>query len=82
MPEYDNKGTWVLFRNKRKKLETHPEYTGTLTLLDGTECWLDAWVKTDKNGDTFFSGRYKPKESQEPQQGYGEEPQGRKWSPF
>lgn len=65
MPEYDDKGTWVLFRAKNRKTDKSPEYSGTLTLQDGTECWLDAWVKTSsKTGEKFFSGKYKPKEQQ------------------
>lgn len=65
MPEYDNRGKFVLFRNKNRKSDTHPEYTGTLTLLDGTECYLVAWMKeSKKTGEKFFSGRYKPKDAQ------------------
>lgn len=61
--QYDNKGRGVLFRNdqKNKDDERAPDYTGSLTLLDGTECFLDAWIRTSKKGTKFMSVRYKPK---------------------
>ena len=64
--EYDNRGRAVLFKNDRKEGERDPDYRGTLTLLDGTECWLDAWLqKSKKDGKTFMSLRYKPKMARE-----------------
>lgn len=61
--QYDNKGRGVLFRNEQKNKddERAPDYTGNLTLLDGTECFLDAWLRTSKKGTKFMSVRYKPK---------------------
>lgn len=65
MPEYDNKGRFTLFRNKNRASDKHPEYTGTLTLIDGTECFLDAWInESKKTGEKYFSGKYKPKDAQ------------------
>lgn len=60
MAEYDNKNTAVLFKNDRKSEDRHPDYTGTLTLPDGTECFLDAWMREGKKGK-YFSMRFKPK---------------------
>ena len=68
MTQYDNRGRAVLFRNDRKEGEKDPDYKGNLTLLDGTECWLDAWLqKSKKDGKTFMSLRYKPKMAREHQ---------------
>lgn len=65
--QYDNKGRGVLFRNEQKNKddERAPDYTGNLTLLDGTECFLDAWLRTSKKGTKFMSVRYKPKMARE-----------------
>lgn len=40
--------TGSLWPNDRKTEDRHPDHTGTLVLPDGTECFLDAWVKTTK----------------------------------
>lgn len=53
--EYDNTNRGVLFKNDRKEKETHPDYKGSYTNGDGQEFWLSAWLKKDKNGNTFMS---------------------------
>jgi len=53
--EYDNTNRGVLFKNDRKEKETHPDYKGSYTDGDGQEFWLSAWLKKDKNGNTFMS---------------------------
>ena len=53
--EYDNSNRGVLFKNDRKEKETHPDYKGSYTNGDGQEFWLSAWLKKDKNGNTFMS---------------------------
>lgn len=58
-------GQGSLFRNDRKEKDTHADYQGTLVLPDGTECWLNAWLKDGGKGK-FFSLSVKPK-----QQSYG-----------
>lgn len=76
--QYDNRGRAVLFRNDRKEGEKDPDYKGNLTLLDGTECWLDAWLqKSKKDGKTFMSLRYKPKMARE-HQGAAQNPPAQK----
>ena len=53
--EYDNSNRGVLFKNDRKEKETHPDYKGSYTSGDGQEFWLSAWIKKDKNGNSFMS---------------------------
>lgn len=53
--EYDNTNRGVLFKNDRKEKETHPDYKGSYTDANGAEFWLSAWLKKDKNGNTFMS---------------------------
>lgn len=58
---YDNTNTGALFKAKEQKTPNHPGYTGTIN-ADGTEYWLSAWVKEDKNGNKYFSLSLKPKD--------------------
>ncbi len=53
--EYDNSNRGVLFKNDRKEKETHPDYKGSYTDANGAEFWLSAWIKKDKNGNSFMS---------------------------
>jgi hypothetical protein len=53
--EYDNSNRGVLFKNDRKEKDTHPDYKGSYTDGNGAEFWLSAWLKKDKNGNTFMS---------------------------
>ena len=67
MAEYDNKNTFVLFKNDKQGNDKRPDYTGTLVLEDGTEKQLGAWIReSKKDGSKFMSGTisepYKAKE--------------------
>lgn len=64
MPEYDNKNRGVLFKNKDKQTDKHPDYTGSYTDGNGNEFWLSAWIKKSKAGETFMSLSTKPKDTQ------------------
>jgi uncharacterized protein (DUF736 family) len=44
-----------LFKNNRKETENHPDYTGSITLPNGTEHFLSAWLKTAKSGKKYMS---------------------------
>ena len=59
----DNSGS--LFKNERKDKDTHPDYTGN-GMIDGREYWFSAWIKKDRNGKSFMSLAFKPKEEQKP----------------
>jgi hypothetical protein len=60
MAEYDNTNRFTLFKNERKESDKHADYTGTLN-VDGTEYFLNAWLKEGSKGK-FFSGNIKRKE--------------------
>lgn len=57
---FDNTNRGVLFTNDRKTDEKHSDYQGELN-VDGKTFWLNAWVKTSKNGKQFLSVSIKPK---------------------
>lgn len=51
---YDNTNKGVLFKNKNKKTDNHPDYNGSID-FNGEERWLNAWVKESKEGVKYFS---------------------------
>lgn len=55
----DNSGS--LFKNTRKEKDTHPDYTGSVR-IDGVDMWVSSWIKKDKNGNSYMSLAFKPKE--------------------
>jgi uncharacterized protein (DUF736 family) len=61
MTEYDNTNRGALFRNTRKEKDTHPDHNGSIN-VEGHDYWLSAWIKTDKNGNKFFSLSVKRKD--------------------
>jgi len=58
--EYDNTDRGALFKN-RKDNPNWPDYKGSLNVA-GTDYWISAWLKKDKNGNTYMSLSVKPKE--------------------
>ena len=64
MADFKHKpGNMALFKNDRKEEETHADYAGAGCLPDGTEVWVNAWVKTKSDGEKFFSISVKPKQA-------------------
>jgi hypothetical protein len=61
MEQYDNTNRGSLFKNDQKQQDTHADYNGSIN-IEGTEYWLNAWVKeSKKDGKKFFSLSVKPK---------------------
>ena len=54
----DNTG--ILFKNDRKTSDTHPDYTGTITVA-GEQFALSAWIKQGKSAK-FMSLSVKPQQ--------------------
>jgi uncharacterized protein (DUF736 family) len=66
MSDYDNTNSGVLFLNKTKESERHPDFGGTIN-INGVDHFLSAWKKTSQSsGDKFLSlsiGKAKDKQS-------------------
>ena len=55
--QYDNSNSFALFKNDTGDNEARPDYTGNVTLPDGKEMRMAAWVRESKSGLKFLSGR-------------------------
>jgi len=53
--------TGSLFKNDRKETDKHPDYNGTC-MIGGVVYYQSVWLNKDKNGKTYMSFKYKPKE--------------------
>jgi hypothetical protein len=62
---YETKpNTGSLFKNEgERKRENGPDYSGTC-LVDGTEYFMDAWLKSAESGRKWMSFSFKPKQKQ------------------
>jgi hypothetical protein len=57
---FENKpGSGAAFKGE-KKAATHADYQGSIKLPDGTDCWLNVWVKEGTKGK-FLSVSVRPK---------------------
>ena len=54
---YDNSNSFALFKNDKGDNEARPDYTGNVTLPDGKEMRMAAWVREAKSGVKYLSGR-------------------------
>jgi hypothetical protein len=66
MSQYDNRDSFVLFKNDKGDNPNRPDYTGTITLEDGTEKRLAAWIKEGKKGK-FMAGKVSEKQPSQQQ---------------
>ena len=55
--DYSNENSFALFKNDKGDNEARPDYTGNVTLPDGKEMRMAAWVRESKSGLKFLSGR-------------------------
>jgi len=55
--QYDNTFSFAMFKNEKGDNEARPDYTGTVTLEDGKEMRMAAWVRESKSGVKYLSGR-------------------------
>ena len=55
--QYDNKNSFALFKNEKGDNEARPDYTGTVTLENGKDMRMAAWIRESKSGIKFLSGR-------------------------
>ena len=53
-----NRGT--LAKNEKKIEATHADYNGQLN-VDGTDYWINGWIKKGNEGKNFLSLSVKPK---------------------
>jgi uncharacterized protein (DUF736 family) len=54
MAEYNNENKGVLFKNKDKKSDNHPDYNGSIN-IEGIDYWLSSWINESKAGDKYMS---------------------------
>lgn len=57
--EFDDTNRWKLFREKEKKSDKHPDFTGEVN-IEGTTYRLAGWVQEGKSG-RFFTGSVTPR---------------------
>ena len=57
---YDNTNRGVLFKNEEKRGERDPDYRGNINVAED-EYWLNAWIKTSKEGKKYMSLSVQPK---------------------
>ena len=65
--QFDNTNTGVLFKNKDKVTNRHPDYRGTLN-VNGETFWISGWIKVAGNnarnpGEKFMSLAVTPQRS-------------------
>lgn len=57
---YDNTNRGTLSWNEKKESDTHADYNGQIN-VEGTDYWLNGWIKDGKEGKKFLSLSIKPK---------------------
>lgn len=59
--QYDDSNKGVLFREKDKKSDSHPDFKGSIN-VDGRDYWLSGWVNESKQGQKYFKLSVSPKD--------------------
>lgn len=67
-PRYDNNLRGALFKNDKQGNEKWPDYRGQCE-VGRVEFWMSAWLKKDRNGKTYMSMTFEPKQQQQVQGG-------------
>ena len=73
MNEYPNSG--ALFKARAKEKDTWPDYEGSAT-VDGVDYWISSWLKKGKDGKTFMSLAFTPKEQKQDTRTHSERKRG------
>ena len=75
--QYDDSNRGALFKNDKKTSDNHPDYKGQAN-VNGSDCWVSAWIKTDKTGKKYMSLSFQAKEAKQespkPRTGGGSRP--------
>ena len=53
----------AFFKNDKGDNPNRPDYRGTYTDANGVDYWASAWVKKDKNGNSYLSFTTQVKEA-------------------
>lgn len=61
--KYDNTNRGTLGKNETKQDPSHADYNGKIN-VQGTEYWLNGWIKKSQDGRTFLSLQVKEKNKQ------------------
>jgi len=59
--QYDDSNKGVLFREKDKKSDSHPDFKGSIN-VEGRDYWLSGWVNESKQGQKYFKLSVSPKD--------------------
>lgn len=64
MADFDNRNRGSIWKNDRKEMDSHPDFTGTLN-VEGVEYWVSAWRRKEGASDKApaLSFSIKPKEA-------------------
>jgi uncharacterized protein (DUF736 family) len=65
-----------VFKNKKKEKDSHPDLTGEAK-IGGVIYWVNAWRKTDKNGNEWISFAFKEKDFTAAKEAVKEKPTSR-----
>jgi hypothetical protein len=58
-------GSFTLFKNDKKQIETHPDYRGDGMDLNGEPVWVSAWIREGAKGK-FMSCSMQHKNQDQP----------------